>query len=149
MYKKQKNREYKAKWAREMIRFSPREIEELTKIAKQYGIARAPFLKACIYGYLKDHYVLPDDTKVRSLELGIHQISQSINQTVRHIHNNGIMSIDDLEKIKQQIHRLEAVISHTMRTPPNLKEWIRQQKQLDGQFVARLLEIINEIENDY
>ncbi|MGB1295737.1 MAG: hypothetical protein ACPG6V_09670 [Flavobacteriales bacterium] len=148
-YKRQKNQEYKSKWVRETIRFTPREIEELSAIAKKYGLKRSPFLKACIYGYLQDSFILPNDTKVRTLELGMNQIANTMNETIRYIHQNGQISLADIEKIKSNIKRLELVVSSTLRTPPNLQDWIEEHIQADPNFIKRLQRIINQIDHDY
>lgn len=147
IYKRKKNQLYKSRWVRQTIRFTPEEIEKLSLIAEKFGMQRTHFLKSCIYAYLNNEHILINDQKIRTLELGVNHISTKINETIRYIHNNKHIEVSDVEKIKAHIERLTLVIDSTMRTLPNLKEWILENVKDDPTFIQRLKAIITQIED--
>lgn len=147
-YLKQKHQEYKLKWKKETIRFTHEEFKELDEIASRYGYKRSPFLKACIFAYINDSYITPDNSQIKSFENSINEISQSINESVRYIHLNQAIKLEDVEAIKIQIHQLELAITNTLREPPNLKEWLVFQMKNDDRFISKLKETLNELNYD-
>ena len=146
-YLQQKYQEYKLKWKKETLRFTHEEFAEITQIAERYGLKRAPFLKACIFAYINDTFIVPDDTQIRVFERGINQIAQSINETVRYIHLNQNIRLADLEAIKQQIFQLELAVSETFRNPPNLKQWLTNQIHTDEHFLQKLNQILKTMQS--
>ena len=147
-YLKQKHQEYKTKWKKETLRFSAAELDELNHLATKHGYKRAPFLKACIWAYLHDYYVIIDDTKIRQIELSINHIQNIINESLRYIHLNTNITINDIEAIKQHVHNLEIEVSQTLRTPPKLKVWLQTQMKNDENFIPKLQAILTEITHD-
>lgn len=147
-YLKQKHQEYKLKWKKETLRFTHQEFAELTEISEQYELKRAPFLKACIFAYIRDTFITPDDTQIKIIESKINQIAQSINKSVRYIHLNQNISLADLEDIKQQLHQLEVTLSETFNNPPNLKSWVLDQVNNDDRFILKLKKTLKELNHD-
>jgi len=147
-YLKQKHQEYKTKWKKETLRFTADELEELGNLATKHGYKRAPFLKACIWAYINDFYVIVDDSKIRKIELGITQIHNSINESLRYVHLNENITFQDIEAIKQQVHNLEIKISDALRNPPNLRVWLQTQMKNDENFIKNLQSILTELTND-
>lgn len=147
-YFKQKQEEYKKKWRKIVLRFSYEELEQIDTIAQNHNLKRATFLKKCVFAYINDVFILPNDKQVNILENSINKIQQNINESIRYVHLNQNISREDLEVIKQQIHRLELVVSKSFRTPPNLHLWLLDQINQDHRFIVRLQEILNQIKHD-
>lgn len=147
-YFKQKHKEYKKKWKRVVLRFKHEDIADLVVIAKRHNLQTAPFLKACIYAYLKDIYVLPDSSQVTLLLASLNRIEQSVNQSLRYIHLSQNVSVSDIEVLKSKLHELEIHIERQFYHPPNLKLWLQDQINHDKRFIIRLKEILNEIDDD-
>lgn len=147
-YKKRKNKEYAKKFHRETIRFTFEEIADLSVLAQRHGMKRAPFLKALIFAYIKDLYVLPSDHQVRQLELEIGKISQSVSESIRYVHLNQNITKADIEEIKKQIHELEIQVSDMFRKAPSIKLWLQDQVNQDERFIVRLQALLDEIKHD-
>ena len=121
---KEKRREYqrdyqrrrRAKLKRVELVYQPEEYRMLKRNAKAHGLALAPFLKACIAGYLERTYVVPQPETVTRLMQSIRKIGSNVNQLVRHAHRAGLTE-EAIHRLEQLVFNLEDEVGAALQHP--------------------------------
>lgn len=122
IYQKQYQQDYQKRVIRKKIQFTKKEFKHIERLAKQHKQGIAPFLKSCIFGYLEQVFVVPDEEEVRQLELSIRRIGTNINQIARHTNREHRVGEETIKGIQQQIRGLEQRISTALRQPKTAVE---------------------------
>ena len=118
LYQKEYQSNRKIKIRRLGISLTPTEYRRLSRTANEHGLLVATFAKEAIMSYMDRRYVLPDNTTVLALELGIRRVGLNINQVVRHIHEKKTVEELDIDRINALLIELEDTISYAFRNPP-------------------------------
>ncbi len=116
-YLKEKQKEFRETHIRKELFLTKKEFGFLKHHAEKHQIKLSRFIKNAAIAYLKNEYLLPDDTQVRNLELETRRIGNLMNQIVRHIHASECITDDDVRMMKLQLQALEQKISSALRNP--------------------------------
>jgi hypothetical protein len=143
-YQRAYQKNYRNTHVRKDIFFTPSEYKQLSKVAQKYHLSVPGLCKQLTFAYLKTQFVLPDDDRVRGLELYLRGATNNINQLVRYIHQRKELSYSDIENIRGQVNSMETKVSQALRSPVNLQEYLEneiQQKPETLSLLQYLLEI--------
>ncbi|MGB0524628.1 MAG: plasmid mobilization relaxosome protein MobC [Flammeovirgaceae bacterium] len=130
--------QYKKEVKRTSVTLSKEEHKQIESAAKRHQIKVATFIKACTLAYLEGQYILPEDTKVQALELGIRKIGNNINQIVRKLHGHKYVNADDIEGMQHKLHELEALISNSLRRPERISTLLEQHIKQNPEMLTQL-----------
>ena len=139
-YVKEKNAEYAQKQKRKTLLFTLDEFARLEQEAQKHGQKTAPFLKACIFAYLDQHFIFPSDEYIKTLEQAVRNISTKVNESLRYIHLNNEVTLADIQHLKNLLNTLETALSEQLRNPQILHEWLQDQHAKSPNFIPALLQ---------
>ena len=130
-------RQYRKRRRRVDVLFEPDEYAQIKQAATRHNMKVAPFIRACVGGYLQRVYVLPDDEVLRQLQLGIRRIGTNLNQLVRRAHRVGVEPVN-IDGVNRHLAALEDEIIYALQTPPELLDVIdhalQERPELAGEI---------------
>ena len=144
-YQKDYQRNYRKKKVRKDLYFSPQEFNRLTALARKHKMPISKLCKELIFGYMDKQFVLPDDEKVRQLELYLRGVTNNLNQLVRYIHQRKELHHDDIINLRNQINKIEGVVSRSFRTPDDLEDFLKKILRENPSQIYVLENFINQI----
>ena len=151
-FRKQQNKErlqkFRSNNSRQEISLNATDLEILTKHAENHGLKLGTFIRKSALAYLKTEYLLPENNRVKDLELGIRRIGNQINQLLRHVHQFGFTP-DNQKELREKINQLEDKVSYAMRQPLPLKEFLRQLLKRKPEYIHDLKQALNDSHNDH
>lgn len=147
-YQRQKQRDYREQKHRIEILLLSKEKKILQKAAQKRGMKLSPFIKEAALGYLDFHFILPESSRVQSCELQLRGISNNINQLHRYIHQQKQIDSKDLYQLKEQVSKVEDIVTQTLRQPLTLQEYLATLLRENPEFLPELQKILqNHISN--
>ncbi len=141
-YAKDYNKEFNAKTVRKTLIFSPDEFKYLEEQSKIYKVKLSPFLKSLIFAYLNSSFIFPEKETLTEIENILREINRRIAESIQYIHLSQEIKTSDIESLKMAITELEKSVLATLKNPPRLEEWLKQQTEKDDLFLPQLLEKI-------
>lgn len=145
-YQRSYQKTYQTKKRRVQVVFEKSEYQELQKAAKAHNQKLTTFVRNSSLAYLNECYLLPDDTQVRALEIGLRRIGNNVNQLSRRS-NSGLFKMFDAKSAKSLIQQLEIQVQKALRTPPSLKEELTREIQSNPQLLLYLKNLISKLES--
>ena len=120
-----KRREYLKRYQRELRRrmrrvellFDQADYDRLQRAAQRHHMKMAPFIRASVLAYLNGVYIVPDEERVRQLELGLRRVGTNINQITARMHRAGF-DPSVITELHQHLAELEDELTRAFRDPP-------------------------------
>ena len=151
-FRKQQNKErlqkFRASNSRQEISLNAADLELLTKQAENHGLKLGTFIRKSALAYLKTEYLLPENNRIKELEIGIRRIGNQINQLLRHVHQFGFTP-DNQKELREKINQLEDKVSYALRQPLPLNEFLRQLLKRKPEYIHELKQVLNDSHNDH
>lgn len=151
-YRKSYQKEYQKKFRKNNVRkdiyFSPKEFNRLSSLARKNKKPVSRFCKDLIFAYLDKHFVLPDDETVRQLELFLRGATNNLNQLVRYIHQRKELSYQDISYLRDRINEMENMISQSLRSPDDLREYLEKVVHQNPQTISVLETVLKTYKTD-
>jgi len=143
-YQKAYQRKYKKENYRKEIVFKKEEWKLIQQGAKNHNQETkiSPFLKECIFAYLNQCFVLPDDELVQSTEIEIRRVGVLLNQIARHINTSRTISFEQMEEVKKLLFNLDIFVHETLRTPKTIENLLDEAVDNDPQILNYLEQLI-------
>lgn len=142
-YLRKKQQEHRAKNRIIHLSFSHDYSEYLEDKALDYNMTLPLFLKSCIDGYLRQVFVLPNDTQIKQVETELNRIGNNINQLVRHCHRLSLDPEKALNEVHGMLSSMDNTIEAYLRTPHTLDILIMQTLEEQPEYLTQLQRLIN------
>lgn len=105
------------------LSFSLEKAKALNEEAKKYDKTPPELIKslvdACLHG---TGYIVPKESTLRELLLALRRIGNNINQLTRHVHSEGVITHNDIERLQTQLKELEGKLLSALTLPPTIHE---------------------------
>ena len=110
-------KKYRAKNVRKELLFSHREFRLIEKSAQAHHQKITPHLKACVFAYIEQSFVVPDRDLLEKLIYEIKAIGRNINQIAYQVNTCKGKGFNE-RALHQQLSALESVILERLEHPP-------------------------------
>lgn len=77
-YLRERQREFRAKYRSVTVSFLKKEATELEAYAKLHELKLSDFVKACVFAYLNQGFIIPNNDKIQRLELLLLRIGNNV-----------------------------------------------------------------------
>jgi hypothetical protein len=141
-YQKEYQKNFRKKNIRKDIYFTPREFNRLSTLSKQHKKSVSRLCKDLVFAYIDIHFVLPDDEKIRSLELYLRGATNNLNQLVRYIHQRKELSYSDISYLKDMVNMIETKVSSALREPDDLEKYLQKVIQQNPHTISVIENIV-------
>ena len=111
-------RDFRKRKKRVDLLFEKEEYAQLERVARRHGYAGkvGAFIREASLAYIRGTYLVPDEERVRGLELALRRIGTNINQITRHAHTAGVEE-REIDEIRQRLRELEETVGKLFRQP--------------------------------
>lgn len=142
-YKREHQKQQRQKTKRLEISLSEQQYQVLQQQAQKHQRPLSTFAKDCIWAYLENMYIVPDEHTIQDLETGMRRIGNNINQLVMHVHRHKSISPQTIQTLRQQLGKLEQFLSRTLREPKDLTKLLREAIAQHPNYTQILRRIID------
>jgi Bacterial mobilisation protein (MobC). len=142
-YLRRKQKEHRAKNKTVCLSFPHDYTQYLEDKAVEYTMSVPLFLKACIDGYLRQVFILPNDRQIKQVEIEINRIGNNINQLVRHCHRLSLNPEIALNEIQGMLIGMDATVASYLRTPQTLDVLVKKTLEEQPEYITQLQRIMN------
>lgn len=142
-YVKEKQKVFRENHIRKEIILTPNEYAVLLREAQKRKIKLAPFIRKSCLCYINQHFLLPSDNRLQELCLEIRKIGNGCNQLVRYFHRKRGLSEKDLNELRKMLNQLEDRISHALRQPKTLDQYLKNLLQNHPEYLKNLEQIVS------
>ena len=140
-------REYKKKHHRKELLFKKEEWNILSNAAQKHKMKESNFLKSCIFAYLNQCFILPDDEDVRSLEIALIRYGTNLNQVARMANTRGDVLSGEIEKVIKDYKELRAFVHESLRVPNTISQLLETELENNPHLLTHLETLILERKN--
>lgn len=143
-YLKRKKEEYRARHQTISLSFTNEDAKELAQKASTYEMRLPAFIKACVYAYLEQIFVLPNEAEVQKIELLLRQIGNNVNQITRLCNRLSVSPETALCDIHGLLQKLDGDLTELFRRPKSVEILLIEGLKQHPQFIHRLQKIIDQ-----
>jgi uncharacterized protein YukE len=141
-YLYEKVRAFRAERRTVSLTFPLQDATTFEKNAAYHNMRLAAYIKACVYAYVNQGFIVPDNKQIQHLELLLRRIGNNVNQIARTANSVEGDTKNAVTSIQNQVNELEAELSQHLRQPLNLEVVIRLELQRNPAFLHRLRYLI-------
>lgn len=145
-YRKKYDSEYKKQFKRVELLLTTSEYRKLRKEAFEHHQKIRPFLKSCVFAYIDESFILPDDEKLRKLRLELLRIGTNINQLVRFVNRTVYIDNDQIGSLSQYLKEIDQKVCTALQQPTNLKEWLGDFLKQNPDNLQKLKILVSQFE---
>lgn len=147
-YLREKKRAFRAENQEVTIAFPKKDIVIFEENAIYHNMRLADYVKACVYAYVNQGFIIPDNQQIQKLELLLRRIGNNVNQIARSANTFEEVEKENIQLMQNQINNLEAELSQQLRQPLNLEIAIRNELKRNPFFIHRLLYLVKTLQTD-
>jgi|GEM_PF-688955 hypothetical protein len=130
------------------LTFPLKDAATFEKNAAYHNMKLAAYIKACVYAYVNQGFIVPDNQQIQRLELLLRRIGNNVNQVARTANSVEGNTQEVVTAIQSQVNILEADLSQHLRQPLNLEVAIRMELTRNPAFLHRLRYLIQNLRCD-
>lgn len=142
LQQKAKRERHRTKYKRLELLITPQEYQTIQDQAKRHQQPMAVFAKASVFGYLEQLYIVPDGATIQTLETGIRQIGNNINQLVMRCHTSKTVDVTAVQALKDQLNGLDRLLQDKLRNPSNLNYLVEEALKAHPSYQAILQRLL-------
>lgn len=120
-YMRQKQKEFRETHIRKEIYLTKREFGYLKGAAEKHQMKLSRFIKKIAFAYLKQLFIVPDDTHVRNLELELRRIGNNINQVTKHVNQKSEVKEEHVQVLLVLLKKIDNKVSNALRNPSKVQ----------------------------
>lgn len=144
-YQKEYQQAYKKTVIRKEIHLSAEESLLLEKAALKHKMKLRPFMKECIFAYLKKTFVEVDDDQLKKVLRAINRVGNNVNQIAFQLNRGEVLDKKEVLKLVYgQLERLENEVQEALSCPPTLEGLFAEAAKKDARAIDRLEELIHD-----
>lgn len=141
-YLREKKRSFRSSHEEVTISLPLQDAATFEKNASYHNMKLAAYIKACVYAYVNQGFIVPDNKQIQHLELLLRRIGNNVNQIARTANAVEGNTAEIVTAIQSKVNVLEEELSQHLRQPLNLEVVIRMELGRNPAFLHRLQYLI-------
>jgi hypothetical protein len=131
------------------LSFSLEKAKALKEEAKRYNKTSPELIKSLVDACLNGTgYIVPKEANLQALSLAMRRIGSNLNQVVRHIHVEGVITHRDIECLQKHLFELETEIKSALTKPTSIKDFLIEQFSENPETFQPFKDWLNQYDND-
>lgn len=135
-------REYKKKHYRKDLLFKEEEWTVVSKAAKEHNMKANQFIKSCLFAYLNQHFIVPEDEDIKAVEISMIRYGTLLNQIARQVNTRGGALASEVQQMKKDYKKLCAFVEEKLRVPRTIEQLLEDGLGDNPQLLPRLEKLI-------